>query len=97
MISRRSSACSSMMRRASVKREGLGSGATFSGRGLLDGVMPHGAISRGRPLTWVKARPAQPDAVGVVGEIDSKRPHGNLSSAIRLFVLDYFKNHAATI
>jgi predicted DNA-binding ribbon-helix-helix protein len=33
----------------------------------------------------------------LVGEIDSKRPHGNLSSAIRLFVLDYFKNHATTI
>jgi predicted DNA-binding ribbon-helix-helix protein len=30
----------------------------------------------------------------LVGEIDSKRPHGNLSSAIRLFVLDYFKNRA---
>jgi len=28
----------------------------------------------------------------LVGEIDGNRQHGNLSSAIRLFVLDYFKN-----
>ena len=27
----------------------------------------------------------------VVGEIDSGRPHGNLSSAIRLFVLDHYR------
>ncbi|WP_027527558.1 ribbon-helix-helix domain-containing protein [Bradyrhizobium sp. Ec3.3] len=31
----------------------------------------------------------------LVGEIDCTRQHGNLSSAIRLFVLDYFKNRAA--
>ncbi|WP_024506700.1 ribbon-helix-helix domain-containing protein [Bradyrhizobium sp. ARR65] len=31
----------------------------------------------------------------LVGEIDSKRQQGNLSSAIRLFVLDYFKSRAA--
>ncbi|GLR85914.1 ribbon-helix-helix domain-containing protein [Bradyrhizobium iriomotense] len=30
----------------------------------------------------------------LVGEIDSNRPHSNLSSAIRLFVLDHFKNRA---
>jgi predicted DNA-binding ribbon-helix-helix protein len=30
----------------------------------------------------------------LVGEIDSNRQHGNLSSAIRLFVLDYFRNRA---
>jgi predicted DNA-binding ribbon-helix-helix protein len=30
----------------------------------------------------------------LVREIDSKRQQGNLSSAIRLFVLDYFKNGA---
>jgi predicted DNA-binding ribbon-helix-helix protein len=29
----------------------------------------------------------------LVGEIDGNRQQGNLSSAIRLFVLDYFKNH----
>jgi predicted DNA-binding ribbon-helix-helix protein len=28
----------------------------------------------------------------LVGEIDSNRQQGNLSSAIRLFVLDYFSN-----
>jgi predicted DNA-binding ribbon-helix-helix protein len=28
----------------------------------------------------------------LVGEIDNNRQQGNLSSAIRLFVLDYFKN-----
>jgi predicted DNA-binding ribbon-helix-helix protein len=27
----------------------------------------------------------------IVGEIDSGRPHGNLSSAIRLFVLDHYR------
>ena len=27
----------------------------------------------------------------VVGEIDSGRPHGNLSSAIRLFVLEHYR------
>src|SRR6516164_1997196 len=32
---------------------------------------------------------------GLVGEIDTKRQQGNLSSAIRLFVLDYFKSRAA--
>ena len=31
----------------------------------------------------------------LVGEIDGNRQQGNLSSAIRLFVLDYFKNRAA--
>jgi predicted DNA-binding ribbon-helix-helix protein len=31
----------------------------------------------------------------LVGEIDGKRQQGNLSSAIRLFVLDHFKNRAA--
>jgi predicted DNA-binding ribbon-helix-helix protein len=31
----------------------------------------------------------------LVREIDNNRPHGNLSSAIRLFVLDHFKNRAA--
>jgi predicted DNA-binding ribbon-helix-helix protein len=30
----------------------------------------------------------------LVGEIDSNRQQGNLSSAIRLFVLDYFKSGA---
>jgi predicted DNA-binding ribbon-helix-helix protein len=30
----------------------------------------------------------------LVGEIDRNRQRGNLSSAIRLFVLDYFKNRA---
>ncbi|WFU37282.1 ribbon-helix-helix domain-containing protein [Bradyrhizobium sp. CB82] len=30
----------------------------------------------------------------LVCEIDSNRPHGNLSSAIRLFVLDHFKSRA---
>jgi len=31
----------------------------------------------------------------LVGEIDSNRQQGNLSSAIRLFVLDYFRSRAA--
>ena len=31
----------------------------------------------------------------LVGEIDSNRQQGNLSSAIRLFVLDYFRARAA--
>ncbi|MGY8680638.1 ribbon-helix-helix domain-containing protein [Bradyrhizobium sp. UFLA05-153] len=31
----------------------------------------------------------------LVGEIDRNRQHGNLSSATRLFVLDYFKDRAA--
>ena len=30
----------------------------------------------------------------LVGEIDGNRQQGNLSSAIRLFVLDYFRNRA---
>lgn len=30
----------------------------------------------------------------LVGGIDSSRQQGNLSSAIRLFVLDYFKNRS---
>ncbi len=29
----------------------------------------------------------------LVGDIDQAREHGNLSSAIRLFVLDYFRTH----
>ncbi len=32
----------------------------------------------------------------LVGEIDNNRQQGNLSSAIRLFVLDYFKSRAGT-
>jgi predicted DNA-binding ribbon-helix-helix protein len=32
----------------------------------------------------------------LVGEIDSNRQQGNLSSAIRLFVLDYFRTRAAS-
>jgi predicted DNA-binding ribbon-helix-helix protein len=31
----------------------------------------------------------------LVGEIDNNRQQGNLSSAIRLFVLDHFKSRAA--
>jgi predicted DNA-binding ribbon-helix-helix protein len=31
----------------------------------------------------------------LVGSIDAGRQHGNLSSAIRLFVLDHFKSRAA--
>jgi predicted DNA-binding ribbon-helix-helix protein len=31
----------------------------------------------------------------LVGEIDNNRQQGNLSSAIRLFVLDYFKHRAS--
>jgi predicted DNA-binding ribbon-helix-helix protein len=30
----------------------------------------------------------------LVGEIDNNRQQGNLSSAIRLFVLDYFRTRA---
>jgi len=30
----------------------------------------------------------------LVSTIDTDRRHGNLSSAIRLFVLDHFRNHA---
>ena len=30
----------------------------------------------------------------LVGEVDSNRQQGNLSSAIRLFVLDYFRTRA---
>jgi predicted DNA-binding ribbon-helix-helix protein len=31
----------------------------------------------------------------LVAEIDTGRRHGNLSSAIRLFVLDYFRNRGS--
>ena len=33
----------------------------------------------------------------LVGEIDNNRQQGNLSSAIRLFVLDYFKSRAVAM
>lgn len=33
----------------------------------------------------------------LVGEIDGARTQGNLSSAIRLFVLDHFRSRAGTI
>jgi predicted DNA-binding ribbon-helix-helix protein len=32
----------------------------------------------------------------LVGTIDSQRQHGNLSSAIRLFVLDFYRNQLPT-
>ena len=32
----------------------------------------------------------------LVAKIDEKRQHGNLSSAIRLFVLDHFRTHGRT-
>ena len=31
----------------------------------------------------------------LVGKIDAERQHGNLSSAIRLFVLDYYRDQIA--
>ena len=31
----------------------------------------------------------------LVGTIDAERLHGNLSSAVRLFVLDYYRNRIA--
>jgi predicted DNA-binding ribbon-helix-helix protein len=33
----------------------------------------------------------------LVGEIDGNRQQGNLSSAIRLFVLDYFRTRASAV
>jgi predicted DNA-binding ribbon-helix-helix protein len=33
----------------------------------------------------------------LVGAIDSERQHGNLSSAIRLFVLDFYRNKLADV
>jgi predicted DNA-binding ribbon-helix-helix protein len=33
----------------------------------------------------------------LVGEIDNNRQQGNLSSAIRLFVLDYFRSRAMAV
>jgi len=33
----------------------------------------------------------------LVGAIDSERRHGNLSSAIRLFVLDFYRNKLADV
>jgi predicted DNA-binding ribbon-helix-helix protein len=33
----------------------------------------------------------------LVGEIDGNRQQGNLSSAIRLFVLDYFRTRAMPV
>ena len=33
----------------------------------------------------------------LVGEIDNNRKQGNLSSAIRLFVLDYFRSRASMV
>jgi len=33
----------------------------------------------------------------LVGEIDNNRQQGNLSSAIRLFVLDYFRTRAGSV
>ena len=33
----------------------------------------------------------------LVGEIDGQRQQGNLSSAIRLFVLDYFRSRAGAV
>ena len=32
---------------------------------------------------------------GLVGGIDAQRQHGNLSSALRLFVLDFYRGNAA--
>jgi hypothetical protein len=47
MISRRSSAYSSMIGRASSKRESLGVGGSLIGRGSLVWFMPHRAIRQG--------------------------------------------------
>ncbi len=33
----------------------------------------------------------------VVQEVDQKRKQGNLSSAIRLFVLDYYRSHYSAV
>jgi predicted DNA-binding ribbon-helix-helix protein len=44
-------------------------------------------IARGRNITLSE----------LVGAIDSERQHGNLSSAIRLFVLDFYRNKLADV
>ena len=44
-------------------------------------------IARGRNITLSE----------LVGAIDSERQHGNLSSAIRLFVLDFYRNQLADV
>jgi len=44
-------------------------------------------IARGRNITLSE----------LVGAIDSERQHGNLSSAIRLFVLDFCRNKLADV
>ena len=41
------------------------------------------------------ARAKQATVSNMVAEIDTTRQQGNLSSAIRLFVLDHFKSRAA--
>jgi len=33
----------------------------------------------------------------LVGEVDTRRQHGNLSSTIRLFVLDHYRNRMAAL
>jgi predicted DNA-binding ribbon-helix-helix protein len=32
----------------------------------------------------------------LIGEIDAQRQHSNLSSALRLFVLDFYRKHVAS-
>jgi predicted DNA-binding ribbon-helix-helix protein len=44
-------------------------------------------IARGRNITLAE----------LVEAIDSERRHGNLSSAIRLFVLDFYRNQLADV
>jgi predicted DNA-binding ribbon-helix-helix protein len=41
------------------------------------------ALSRGETLAWL------------VGEIDTNRKHGNLSSCLRLYVLDHYQKRKA--
>jgi predicted DNA-binding ribbon-helix-helix protein len=55
----------------------------------LEDAFWHGLkeIGRGRDMTLSR----------LIGNIDGSRPHGNLSSAIRLFVLDHFSTRASKI
>ena len=44
---------------------------------------------------WVIAKDQRKTLSDLVGSIDTDRKHGNLSSALRLFVLDHYQKRAA--
>src|SRR5215813_10903131 len=82
----------------------------YNKRGRRHEIFGHQALYRGRwpqderysrrcILEWHEGnrQRSKPYLVGLITAVDSERQQGNLSSAIRLFVLDFYRNQLADV